>query len=134
VNGFTIRKVATYILPDSIAGLDQALRKNLLKPLILIAPLCLILTGCGGSEPSEADIRQAFEQEAQGVNGLLGGVTGQKMEILGLTKHQCKERQDSTAVVCSFTVKMKIPVFGEREQTAEQAFIKGNDGWRMVGR
>jgi hypothetical protein len=102
---------------------------------LTILPLFgVVLTGCGGSEPSEADIRQAFEQEAQGVNGLLGGVTGQKMEILGLTKHQCKERQDSTAIVCSFTIKMKLPLMGEREQTTEQAFIKGNDGWRMVGR
>jgi hypothetical protein len=104
------------------------------KKWMPLALFSLALTACGGSEPSEAEIRQAFEQQTQGMNGLLGGLTGQKVEILGLTKHQCKERQDSTAVVCSFTIKMKVPMLGENEQTTEQAFIKGSDGWRLVGR
>lgn len=103
--------------------------------LIALPVLAMVLTGCGGSEPSEADIRSAFEQQTQGVNGLIGGLTGgQKVEIISLTKHQCKDRSDSTAVVCSFTIKMKIPVFGEREQTTEQDFIKTDDGWRIAGR
>ncbi|WP_089286186.1 MULTISPECIES: hypothetical protein [unclassified Azospirillum] len=102
-----------------------------LAPLPLMG---LLLAGCGASEPSEGDIRKAFEQQAQGVNGLLGGLTGQKMEILDLTKHQCKERPDSTAIICSFTIKMKIPVIGESEQTTEQAFIKGDKGWQIVSR
>jgi hypothetical protein len=109
------------------------LRRNLTRSLIFLTLGASVLTACGGSEPSESDIRQAFEQQAQGVNGLLGGLTGQKMEVLSLTKHQCKGKQDSTAIVCSFTIKMKVPVIGESEQTTEQAFIKGDNGWRIVG-
>lgn len=94
----------------------------------------LLLAGCSGSEPSEADIRSAFDHQLEGANSLIGRLgADQKVEILSLTKHQCKEKQDSTAVICSFTVKMKIPMLGEQEQTTENAFIKGPDGWRFLG-
>lgn len=94
----------------------------------------LLLTGCGGSEPSEADMRSALDHQLEGANSFIGRLgADQKVEILNLTKHQCKEKQDSTAVICSFTVKMKLPMLGEQEQTTENAFIKGPDGWRLLG-
>lgn len=88
-----------------------------------------LLTACGGSEPSAADIKAAYEFQAKTVNGLIGTTM---MEVLEVKKHECKARTDSNAFVCTYTIKMKLPLVGDTTKTDEDSFIKGDDGWRLL--
>ncbi len=91
---------------------------------LMIVPLCL-LAGCAG-EPSEADIRKAYEAKFAEANKLAGGFGVPKLH--GLKKLACAKSEGASGYNCD--VEMDVEVLGMRQKNAGNVrLVKGDAGW-----
>ena len=104
----------------------------------------LLTVGCSG-EPSEADIRAAFEKDvaktAQSLDQagkMFGGVGKSFTDSLGKTelhavkKIGCAEAKEAPGFVCDVEVDMTVPIAGRSKEMTTVRFVKGPDGWVVV--
>lgn len=88
------------------------------------------LAGCGGGEPSESEMKAAFQTELAKAEVLTG-----KIEILSFKKDKCTA--DGEKYRCTFEteISMKNPISGEVEtqkSAAPAVFEKINDNWTIL--
>ncbi len=113
-------------------------------PTVVLVAASLLAAGCSG-EPSEADIKAAFEKDmaktAQSIDEagkILGGVGKALTDSLGKTelhavkKIGCAEAKDAPGFVCDVEVDMTVPLAGRSTETATVRFVEGPDGWVVV--
>ena len=95
--------------------------------VVAIVAGALLLTACG--EPSEGDLRAAFEKQIAESNKMAQGL-GVKMEskLHSLKKVGCKADGDN-AYRCDVEVDMEVPLVGRKKVVAPVRFVKGSDGW-----
>jgi hypothetical protein len=99
----------------------------------LVVVLSTLLAACS-SGPSEGDMKTALNNAANQANNAVGQMLGKagagmKTEILDVKKIGCKE--DGSAYLCDFEVRMKAPVVGEQSSTTKARFVKGSNGWAV---
>ena len=115
-----------------------------MKYMMLVVLAAFSLAGCSG-EPSEADIKAAFEKDmaktAQSLDDagkMLGGVGKAltdslgKMELHAVKKIGCAEAKDAPGFVCDVEVDMTVPLAGRSKEMATARFVKGPEGWVVV--
>jgi hypothetical protein len=115
-----------------------------MKFMLLVVLAAFSLAGCSG-EPSEADIKAAFEKDmaktAQSLDDagkMFGGVGKALTDSLGKTelhavkKIGCAEAKDAPGFVCDVEVDMTVPLAGRSKETATARFVKGPEGWVVV--
>ena len=103
--------------------------------------LLLVVTGCSG-EPSESDIRAAFERDiaassqslnetAQKFGGAGKAITDMlgKTEIHSVKKIGCIAAKDAPGFVCDVEMDMTAPLAGRKKDMTSARFVKGPDGW-----
>lgn len=111
----------------------------------ILVTLLLVTFGCSG-EPSEADIRSAFERDitkgSQSLNETAQkfGNAGKaltdmlgKTEIHSVKKIGCIAAKDAPGFVCDVEVDMTSPLAGRKKDMTSARFVKGPDGW-VVGK
>jgi len=106
-----------------------------------LAVFLLFTAGCSG-EPSEADIRAAFEKDitksseslnktAQMFGGAGKAFTDMlgKAEIHSVKKISCVQATNEPGYVCDVEVDMTVPLTGRKKDMTQARFVKGPDGW-----
>lgn len=105
------------------------------KSIFIVTLLVLsgFVVGCA-SEPSEADIRKALNNNLAQTMGAMGGAANMfgKSEIHSVKKIGCKEASDSTGYYCDFEIDMTAPLVGRQKGVGKSLFVKAKDGWVVV--
>lgn len=109
-----------------------------------ILAVSLFAVGCSG-EPSEVDIRAAFEKDlaktAQSLDeaGKMFGGAGKaftdslgKTQLHAVKKIGCTEAKEAPGFVCDVEVDMTVPIAGRSKEMTTVRFVKGPDGWVMM--
>ncbi len=109
-----------------------------------LVAVSMLVAGCSG-EPSEADIKAAFEKDmaktAQSLDDagkMFGGVGKALTDSLGKTelhavkKIGCAQAKDAPGFVCDVEVDMTVPLTGRSKEMATARFVKGPEGWVVV--
>ena len=101
-------------------------------------PLCLFLIACSG-EPTEADIRQVYEDQIAKSNEQMVRMGGEqaanllgKSELHDITKLGCKEAEHNSGYNCDVEVDMSVPFLGRSTQTHTRRFVRTDDGWVVI--
>lgn len=115
-----------------------------MKFMLTLVAVSLLVAGCSG-EPSEADIKAAFEKDmaktAQSIDeaGKMFGGLGKpltdslgKMELHAVKKIGCAQAKDAPGFVCDVEVDMTVPIAGRAREMTTARFVKGPDGWIVV--
>jgi hypothetical protein len=115
-----------------------------MKFCLSLLAMLLIMAGCSG-QPSEADIKAAFEKDmaktAQSIDeaGKMFGGLGTsltdslgKMELHAVKKIGCAEAKDAPGFVCDVEIDMTVPIAGRSKEMATARFVKGPEGWVVV--
>ncbi len=100
------------------------------KPIWPLLAAGLFLTACSG-EPSEADIRHAFEADIQGVNQVVEDLGGNRLKVVlhDLDKIGCE--QDAGGYRCDVTTEVETPFLGRQKRTSTVRLVKTDEGWRL---
>jgi hypothetical protein len=111
----------------------QEVEVGMRKRTVLLLPLLLALAACG--EPSEKDLQSAVKEDLH-TRALAAGSTSQAVDDLmdvRVAKHECHPFEDG--YLCSFTLKMRTPLFSTRPVEAERYFKRKSwfGGWRLEG-
>lgn len=101
------------------------------KRTVLFLPVLLALAACG--EPSEKDLQSAVKEDLH-ARAMAAGSTSQAVDdlmVVRVAKHECHPFEDG--YLCSFTLKMKTPLFATRPVEAERYFVRNSwfGGWRL---
>lgn len=141
-----MRRRGKDMTPAHISGADRAETTHMetcMKTLLAasFAALLLFTIGCSG-EPSEADIRAAFERDiaesSESLNKtaqMFGGAGKAFTDMLGqaeihsVKKIGCVEATDAPGYVCDVEVDMTVPLTGRKKDMTQARFVKGPDGW-----
>ena len=98
----------------------------------------LLVAGCSG-EPTEAEIRQVYEDEIARTNEQMVNLGGEqaasmigKSELHAISKLGCKEAENNSGYNCDVQVDMSVPFLGRSTQTRTQRFVRGDDGWVVI--
>jgi outer membrane biogenesis lipoprotein LolB len=95
---------------------------------VLLAAALLLLTGCS-VEPSEADIKKAFETELSQIKGVQANLAP---KLHGLKKLSCTKAEGNPGYNCD--VELDVENFlGQRQKNAVKVrFVKSDDGWVAI--
>ena len=94
--------------------------------LSVIMACTMMLTACGGGEPSESEIRDVV---TKAINDSMPKIGGQQMvEVLEVHKNKCVEVK--AGYKCSITVKADYKIGGQgiKENTADMLLVRNSDG------
>lgn len=95
--------------------------------LVLTIAMAGVLAGCS-SEPSEADIRKAYEAKFAEAGKLAGGLAP---KFHGLKKLACAKSEGASGYNCD--VEMDVEMLGMRQKNAGNVrLVKGDDGWILM--
>lgn len=97
--------------------------------LVLTIAMAGVLAGCS-SEPSEADIRKAYEAKFAEAVKLAGGGLGVP-KLHGLKKLACAKSEGTSGYHCD--VEMDVEMLGMRQKNAGNVrLVKGDAGWILM--
>lgn len=114
---------------------------RLCKPLALLG-LAALLAACA-AEPSEAEIKAAFDREQAATVNAMRGLFGQtgadvttqmqsQFGVQSVRKIGCKSDGDN-ASLCD--LELEVRGLGGLQKTTQQLrFVKGSEGWMLAGR
>lgn len=110
----------------------------------LLVAVLLAAAGCSG-EPSETDIRAAFEKDSVKNNASLneaGKVMGGagkaltdmigKTEIHAVKKIDCVAAQNAPGFVCDVELDITVPLTGRTRDMVQARLVKGPEGWVLA--
>ncbi|WP_263066074.1 hypothetical protein [Dickeya dadantii] len=101
------------------------------------ALVAVVLSGCGGREPTEQDIRQAVDDMVAQTNREMKQKVGtlfndaMVLKINSLKKLNCI-RSENKGYQCNVDLDMSLPLFGNKKETVNFTFIQEDGVWKLV--
>ncbi|WP_407862052.1 hypothetical protein [Escherichia coli] len=108
---------------------------------ICILTVSFMLSGCGQTEPTEAEINDALKTSFEIVNKNISksaGVTDAKImesitvKFISARKISCTPTDKKHEYDCTVEIKTEVPIVGTRKAITSLPFIKDGDKWVVV--
>jgi hypothetical protein len=95
---------------------------------VLLAPVLLLFTGCS-SEPSEADMKKAYEAKLAQIKAIPN--SNSDLKLYSVKKVACAKAEGNPGYNCD--VEVDAENFKVRaKNTLKARFVKGDDGWVVI--
>ncbi|WP_238556052.1 hypothetical protein [Dickeya sp. NCPPB 3274] len=101
------------------------------------ALIAVVLSGCGGREPTEQDIRHAVDdmvaQTNQEIKKKVGTLFNDEMvlKINSLKKLNCI-RSENKGYQCNVDLDMSLPLVGNKKEIVNFTFIQDDGSWKLI--
>ncbi|NAT76648.1 hypothetical protein CWD78_03610 [Dickeya dadantii] len=99
--------------------------------------VAVVLSGCGGREPTEQDIGQAVDEMVAQTNQEMKQKVGtlfndaMVLKINSLKKLNCI-RSENKGYQCNVDLDMSLPLVGNKKETVNFTFIQEDGVWKLV--
>lgn len=99
--------------------------------------MTVMLSGCGGNEPTEQDIRHAVDEMAaqtnQEIEKKVGTLFNDEMmlKVNSLKKLNCIKSKNKI-YQCNIDLDVSLPLAGNKKEIVNLTFIQEADSWRLI--
>ena len=108
---------------------------------VCVLGLSVLLSGCGQTEPTEAEINNTLKASFEEANAQISksaGAVGSKllesmrMKFISARKISCEQTGSENKYNCTVEIQSEVPMAGVQKATTSLPFIKDGEKWIVV--